>query len=386
MRVEDAVVTQPDWEHFYRHLREPGFLEGYQILGLLGHGTFGVVYKARKLSVGRPVAVKFLKVDDPVTGEAVMRELASLEFLAQLDHPNLVSIEDQGAVDGIPYIVMGYAGEETLALRLSEDGPLSPAEAAGLMAQICSGVQALHDHGFVHFDIKPANIFLRGGRPRLGDYGLARLITTSRRTLSFGRGTPLYMAPELLDRKGDERSDIYSLGVVLFETLSGEPPFKGESEWEVMRRHERDPVRFPKGFPKGMKSIVEKAMAKKPAARFSSAEKMARALIEAGGKAPLYTLSEGRGETRKPRREKKVVPGPFPREETAKGRGEGRPGGFLGVLDSLFLLPGRVLRLTFKVSFRIFGFALELFVLVFVLSILLRVLGRVLETLFKVTW
>ncbi len=381
MRVEDVVVTQPDWEHFYRHLREPGFLEGYQILGLLGHGTFGVVYKARKLSVGRPVAVKFLKVDDPVTGEAVLRELASLEFLAQLDHPNLVSIEDQGAVDGIPYIVMGYAGEETLATRLAEEGPLPPAEAAGLLAQVCSGVQALHDHGFVHFDIKPANIFLRGGRPRLGDYGLARLITTSRMTLSFGRGTPLYMAPELLDRKGDERSDIYSLGVVLYEVLTGEPPFKGDSEWEVMRKHEKEPLRFPRGFPKVMKPLVEKAMAKRPGSRFASAGKMAEALAAAAGRAPAYVLPRSKAET--PRREASSPgrrEGPFPGEGEEGGK---NPGGILGLLDAVLLLPGRILRMTFKVGFRLFGFALELFVLVFVLSILLRVLGRILEGFMK---
>ncbi len=394
MLVEDAVVTQPDWEHFYRHLREPGFLEGYQILGLLGHGTFGVVYKARKLSVGRPVAVKFLKVDDPVTGEAVMRELGSLEYLAQLDHPNLVSIEDQGSVDGIPYIVMGYAGEETLALKLGEEGPLPPAEAAGLLAQVCSGVQALHDHGFVHFDIKPANIFLKGGRPRLGDYGLARLITATRRTLSFGRGTPLYMAPELLDRKGDERSDIYSLGVVLFETVTGKPPFSGESEWEVMRKHEKEPLRFPRGFPKSLRPVVSRAMAKKPGDRYSSASEMGSALVRAGADLPLYAFSrkeasgKGSGGTRVGRKKgaggkgrKAAVEGPFPGEEGG-GEREEAP----GFLDWFLGLPGRLLRITFKLSFRIFGFALELFVLVFVLSILIRVLGRVLESLFKITF
>ena len=289
-------------------------------------------------------------------------------------------------MDGIPYIVMGYAGEETLALRLSEGGPLPPAEAAGLLAQVCSGVQALHDHGFVHFDIKPANIFLRSGRPRLGDYGLARLITATRRTLSFGRGTPLYMAPELLDRKGDERSDIYSLGVVLFETLAGEPPFTGESEWDVMRKHEKAPLKFPRGFPKVLRSVVEKSMAKKPGSRFSSAGEMAQALVKAGAKAPLYTFSPGEA-SRHGVDEKAVksASGPFPEEDRRrKKKVPPKPGGILGVLDALLLLPGRILRVTFKLSFRLFGFALELFVLVFVLSILLRVLGKVLEGLFKI--
>ena len=291
--MNEEPLVAPDWEQFYRELRNPGFIPGYQIQGLLGHGSFGVVYKASKLSVGRPCAIKFLKVDDPGTGQAVMRELGALELLAQLDHPNLVSIEDQGVIVGIPYIVMGYAGDETLGTRLAAGGRLDPAEAAPLLIQVCEAVQALHDHGMIHFDIKPGNIFLRGGRPRLGDYGLARLITQSRRTLSFGRGTPLYMAPELLERKGDERSDIYSLGVVLFEVLAGRPPFQGETEWEVMRLHEKEPVAFPADFPPRFRLVVERAMAKDPADRYAEASEVARDLAAlAQGETPLQTVAQ----------------------------------------------------------------------------------------------
>lgn len=352
----------PDWERFYLHLRQPGYIPGYEIQGLLGHGSFGVVYKARKISVGRPCALKFLKVDDPATGQAVLRELASLEHLAQLDHPGLVSVEDRGVVDGIPYIVMGYGGDETLATRLSAGGPLAADRAADLLARLCAAVQALHDHGVVHFDIKPANIFLRGDRPRLGDYGLARLITQSRKTLSMGRGTPLYMAPELLAGKGDERADIYSLGVVLYECLAGVPPFQGENEWEVLRRHESEPVRFPKTFPPRFRAVVERALAKDPRARYRSAAELGRDLA-AGTAAPPA-----------PQR-----PATVPR---VPPRGS-RPRRVLAGIDWFLGLPGRLLGMVFRLVFRLFGFAIELFLLVFIIFLAVRILGPLLGGLVR---
>ena len=323
------TMEQPNWERFYRRLREEDFLPGYEIQTLLGRGSFGVVYKARKCSVGRPCAVKFLKVEDRATSKAVMRELASLEHLAQLDHPNLVGIEDRGEVEGIPYIVMEYGGEETLAARLAGREGLPREEALAVLASICGAVQSLHDHGIIHFDIKPGNIYLRNGRPRLGDYGLARLITESRRTLSFGRGTPLYMAPELLEGKGDERSDIYSLGVLLFECLSGRPPFEGETEWEVMKRHESEEITFPSDFPADLRPLVARAMAKDPGGRFRHAAEMAVALGEpaaAGSFVPPPSRRAGAarpGPAPTPTRARTPCPRPFPGVPGGAGTGDG---------------------------------------------------------------
>jgi serine/threonine-protein kinase len=191
------------------------------------------VFKARKQSIGKDYAIKFLKVDDGDVRRAVLQELEQVRYFAQVDHPNLVSIEDRGEVDGIPYLVMAYAGAETLQSRLPGDVASRP-ELVQLFLQACRGVAALHERSLVHFDLKPANVFLKGPVARVGDYGLSKLVTHSRGSLSMGRGTPYYMAPEILQNKGSLRSDIYSLGVILFECLTGGVPFTGDGTGAVV--------------------------------------------------------------------------------------------------------------------------------------------------------
>jgi len=273
-----------DWEGFYRNYRRPDYVPGYEIVNRLGTGTFGVVYKARKPSIGKFYAIKFLRVEDGDLKEAIERELDSVRVFAQIDHPNLVSIEDRGEVDGIPFIVMGYAGEETLKTRLA-GGPLGPPEALDIFAQICKGVGALHAVGLAHFDLKPANVFLKGNLARVGDYGLSKLVRESRKTLSFGRGTPYYMAPEMLRRHGDHRSDLYSLGCLLFEMLTGEVPFKGDTEWEVLKRHETEAPAFPRGFSASLRPVVERCLQKDPERRHRNVESLLAELGVAAGTA-----------------------------------------------------------------------------------------------------
>ncbi len=258
-----------NWEAFYRNYRKPGYVAGFEIVNKLGGGVFGMVFKARKESIGKDYAIKFLKVDDEAVRDAVIRELDSVRFFAQVDHPNLVSIEDKGEIDGIPFIVMSYAGEETLRRRL-DGGALPRDEALKIFIQAARGVQALHEHSLVHFDLKPANIFLKGDIARVGDYGLSKLVTESRNSLSFGRGTPYYMAPEMLKRRGDVRSDIYSLGVILFESLTGQVPFRGDSEWEVLRKHEAEPLTVPPTIQGAEREVITRCLAKDPEARFQS--------------------------------------------------------------------------------------------------------------------
>jgi tRNA A-37 threonylcarbamoyl transferase component Bud32 len=280
-----SAKTQPtpepgpriDWEAFYRNYRKPGYVAGFEVVNKLGGGMFGLVFKARKESIGKDYAIKFLKVDDEHVRDAVVRELDAVRFFAQIDHPNLVSIEDKGEVDGIPYLVMSYAGEETLRKRL-EQGRLRRDEALKIFAQAARGVQALHEHSLVHFDLKPANIFLKGDIARVGDFGLSKLVTESRNSLSFGRGTPYYMAPEMLQRRGDARSDIYSLGVILYECLCGDVPFKGDSEWEVLRKHETEQPSFPPQLDDADRRIMLRCLAKDPAERYASAAELLRDL------------------------------------------------------------------------------------------------------------
>ena len=149
MAVEQAESSHEsqrpgiDWEAFYRNYRKPGYVTGFEIVNKLGGGVFGMVFKARKESIGKDYAVKFLKVDDEVVRDAVVRELDSVRFFAQIDHPNLVSIEDKGEVDGIPYIVMSYAGQGTLRSRLeagSEVGEVGQAVVlVGATGRRCQG-------------------------------------------------------------------------------------------------------------------------------------------------------------------------------------------------------------------------------------------------------
>ena len=167
-----------DWEGFFRAFREPDFIPGYEILNKLGGGVFGDVYKAKKTSIGKFYAIKFLKVLDEATRDDVLREIKSVDAFAQVDHPHLVSIEDKGEVKGVPFIVMSYAGDETLKTRLAQ-GPLPPVAAFPIFGQVLQGVAALHERSIIHFDLKPANVFLRGEVARVGDYGLSKLVTQS---------------------------------------------------------------------------------------------------------------------------------------------------------------------------------------------------------------
>ncbi len=270
--VEHAEQTpRPDidWESFYANYRKPGYVAGYEIVNKLGGGVFGLVFKARKESIGKHYAIKFLKVDDKAVRDAVSKELEAVHYFAQIDHPNLVSIEDKGEVDGIPYIIMNYAGEGTLQKRL-EAGAMSRDDALRVFIQAARGIQALHEHSLVHFDLKPANIFLRGDIARVGDYGLSKLVTESNHSLSFGRGTPYYMAPEMLQRRGDVRSDVYSLGVILYECLLGKVPFKGDTEWQVLRKHETEDPELPATVVAPERQVLLRCMAKKPADRYQA--------------------------------------------------------------------------------------------------------------------
>jgi tRNA A-37 threonylcarbamoyl transferase component Bud32 len=292
-----------DWERFYRSYRKPGYVPGYEIINKLGGGVFGIVYKARKESIGKFYAIKFLKLDDESIRDAVVRELETIKLLAQIDHPHLVSIEDKGEVDGIPYIIMGYAGEETLKKRLAE-GRMAEEEAVRVFVQAARGVLALHERSMIHFDLKPANIFLRGDVARVGDYGLSKLVSESRKTLSMGRGTPYYMAPEMLKRHGDHRSDVYSLGVILYEMLAGQLPFTGESEWEVLRKHETEPLTFPEDFPVRYRALLKRALAKSPDDRYPTLAAMLRDLDAPGSLGESVVFS---------RPSERILPPPLPR-------------------------------------------------------------------------
>jgi serine/threonine protein kinase len=277
-RPETGPIEQSmDWEAFYNNFRKSDFVPGYEIQNRLGGGAFGDVYKARKMSIGKAYAIKFLKIDDDGQRAAVQRELNQVRHFAAIDHPNLVTIEDMGTAMGVPYLIMGYAGEDTLARRLRE-GTLGEDEAVDLFAQACRGVVALHDRRLVHFDLKPSNIFLKGNVARIGDYGLSKLMVDGRSTLSFGRGTPQYMAPEMIRSRADHRADLYSLGVILFETLTRSLPYPPEEAGGLVLREEDHPPKFPDGFPASLTEPVTRALRLRPEDRFATVEEFLTAI------------------------------------------------------------------------------------------------------------
>jgi len=266
-----------DWELFYSSFRKPDFIPGYEIQNRLGGGAFGDVYKARKLSIDKSFAIKFLKIDEATSRSAIERELEQVRHFSAIDHPNLVTIEDMGVALGVPFLVMGYAGEDTLARRLKRER-LTPASALSFFVQTCRGVAALHERRLAHFDLKPSNVFLKGDVARVGDYGLAKLLIDGRQTLSFGRGTPQYMAPEMLKNRADHRADIYSLGVILYEIYSGRLPFETSPDAGVVLREDDKGAEFGEEFPLRVRIAAERCLRVDPAARFQGVPELLAAL------------------------------------------------------------------------------------------------------------
>jgi serine/threonine protein kinase len=202
-----------------------------EILELLGQGGMGAVYKARQRQLGRLVALKILPPEvarDPAFAERFRREA---QALAQLSHPQIVAVYDSGLAGGLYYFLMEFVDGVNLR-RMLADGKLLPAEALAIVPQVCEALQYAHDEGVVHRDIKPENILLdKKGRVKIADFGLARLVGQSRPDIALTgtqqvMGTPHYMAPEQMERPQtvDHRADIYSLGVVFYEMLTGELP------------------------------------------------------------------------------------------------------------------------------------------------------------------
>ncbi len=217
-------------------------IEGFEILGKVGEGGMGAVYKARQLSIDRTVAVKILlrkRTQDPQSLERFFREVRAV---ARLNHPNIVRAFDAGYSNGLYYYVMELLEGETLAARLTDWVPIPWKEALGILRQVAAGLEHAHHHGLVHRDVKPANIFLlEDGGVKLMDLGMARFAAQVDLALTQSgqaMGTPLYMSPE--QARGEEvdiRTDLYALGITLYEMLTGKPPYTGDTALAVLHRH-----------------------------------------------------------------------------------------------------------------------------------------------------
>ncbi len=256
-------------------------VSGYEILGVLGRGGMGVVYKARHLALNRLVALKVLLGGAHAGPEAVVRFRAEAEAVVRLRHPNVVQIYDLGLHAGVPYLALELCKGGTLAEH-SRGQPLPPHEAAQLLEALAQGVAAAHEQGIVHRDLKPANVLLtEAGEPKVADFGLAKQLDASTRTPSGAvLGTPSYMAPEQATGRGvGPAADIYALGAILYECLTGRPPFQAASPIETLSQvvagEPVPPRRLNSAVPRDLETVCLKCLHKEPDRRYASAQALA---------------------------------------------------------------------------------------------------------------
>ena len=259
--------------------------ERYRLLERIGGGGMAEVYLAEDVLLTRQVAVKILRSQFTGDEDFVTRFRQEARAAARLSHANIVSIFDVGCEADRHYIVMEYVAGETLKDLIKRDGPLSPVRAAEIAAQVTAALKQAHENNIVHCDIKPHNILLgRDGNAKVTDFGIARAVSSQTTTQVAGvLGSVQYLSPEQARGYGvDAQSDIYSLGVVLYEILSGEPPFDGPSAISIAMKHLQEEPRplaeLAPTTPLALITLVEKAMAKKPQERFATAQSMSQSL------------------------------------------------------------------------------------------------------------
>ncbi|HZN90864.1 MAG TPA: serine/threonine-protein kinase [Thermoleophilaceae bacterium] len=264
---------------------------GYRIEELAGRGGMGVVYRATQRSLGRPVALKVISpelADDPRFRERFERES---RLTASIDHPNVIPLYEAGAAGDALFMSMRWVPGTTLETLIKRGGGLDPARAAAIVAQVGAALDAAHAHGLLHRDVKPANVLVTEDPTEhvyLTDFGLVKRVGTDAHLTRTGQllGTIDYVAPEQIrGEEVDARSDIYSLGCVLFHALTGRVPFETDNEVTKIYAHLSEPPPRPSnyvsGLPPGLDDVVSRAMAKDPADRFQTAGRLGRAAAAA---------------------------------------------------------------------------------------------------------
>ena len=264
--IEPATVTVPN-------------IPGYTIKGVLGRGGLGIVYHAHHASLNRSVALKMLLAGEYAGALELTRLLREARAIAAVQHPNIVQVYDVGDVDGLPFFTMELVENGTLFQRL-EGRPLPALEATALLLQLASAIETAHQAGIVHRDLKPANVLIASdGTAKISDFGLARHTQEQSVVSCMGQmGTPSYMAPEQVRGGPDAGSplvDVYALGAVLYELLTGQPPFRGETTAQTHQQVLWDdpvpPSQLSAQLPRDLETICLKCLCKTPHRRYLSA-------------------------------------------------------------------------------------------------------------------
>jgi len=262
------------------------FADRYAVEREIGHGGMATVYLAEDRKLGRQVAIKVLSAE-LATALGHKRFLREIEIAATLTHPNIVSLLESGDAGASLYYIMPYASDESLRRRLSREGPLVVEDAVRIACEVASALDYAHRSGVVHRDIKPENILFANGSAVVADFGMASAISQvageTLTSIGIAVGTPTYMSPEQASaERVDARSDIYSLGCVLYEMLAGEPPFTGPTAQAVIAKRMSQPapsVRvLREGVPEPLDRVLRRALSRAPADRYRTADTLRRAL------------------------------------------------------------------------------------------------------------
>jgi hypothetical protein len=276
---------------------------GYEILGKLGQGGMGTVYRARQITLNRMVAIKVISAGRAATRDELARFKTEAEALARLKHPHIVQVHDFGEYQGLPYLCLEYVDGGSLGDRF--DGkPLEVRAAAELVETLARALDAAHRLGIVHRDLKPANVLVSAdGQPKVTDFGIAKHLGEDRDWTRTGAvlGTPGYMAPEQAIGQSKDVSpaaDVFALGALLYQALTGEPPFRGSSAFDALRQTlEREPQRPSARNPlvdRDLETICLKCLAKQAERRYASASMLAEDLRRWLSGVPIRARRTGR--------------------------------------------------------------------------------------------
>ena len=300
---EFEIATSPDSAATDSGTAQPERFGDYDLLSEIARGGMGVVYKARQRKLNRIVALKMIKSGELAGEEEIQRFHTEAEAAARLDHPGIVPIYEVGEENGLYFFSMGFIDGEGLDVQL-KDGPLPSSDAAALIALIAEAVQFAHDKGIVHRDLKPANVLLDAdAKPRIADFGLAKNISGDSGMTATGQvmGTPSYMPPEQAAGRVEEigpLSDVYSLGALLYATLTGRPPFQSANAMETLKQVlDREPV-APRALnpavDRDLETICLKCLEKEASNRYATADDLAEDLRRYGQGLPISARPMGR--------------------------------------------------------------------------------------------